>query len=56
LQSDDLSAYVVGEIKENKYLKGTIHRDNENMLLYMLNQVYVFRKTGDIMGDRVLVL
>jgi len=37
--------------KDNVWLQGTRHRDDEDMLLYEVTNVYVFKSTGLVMKD-----
>ena len=45
-----------GEEKDYAYLIGTTHRDDEDMQLYTVNNVYVHKQTGFIVGTRSLIL
>jgi hypothetical protein len=38
------------------YLIGTIHRDDEDFLTYKTMRIYVHRSTGNIVGERALIL
>jgi len=56
LKEDLKNKVITGEVKDYEYLIGRIHRDDDDMLLYKVTKIYVFKKTGDIVGDRALVL
>ena len=45
-----------GEVKDFLYLIGTIHRDDEDFMIYKVMDVYVNKSTGFIVGDRAMVL
>ena len=45
-----------GDVSEYRYLINTRHRDDEDMLVYQVTNVYVLSNTKDIVGDRALVL
>jgi len=43
-------------IQDYMWLVKTRHRDDEDMLVYEVTNVYVLRSTGDIVGNRALVM
>ena len=47
---------IEGNIEDFKYLIGTTHRDDDDKLLYKITRIYEFKKTGDIVGERALIL
>jgi len=44
------------QVKDFEYLIGKIHRDDENLQRYITERIYIHRNTGNIIGDRVLLL
>jgi len=56
LYDDKIISSRLGDLEDYYYLKGTIHRDDDDMLLYKTTRVYVFKRTGDLVGDRTLIL
>jgi len=56
LDPGDRSADRCGKLEDYAYLLGTIHRDDDDMLLYKVTKIYIHKATGFIVGDRVLVL
>jgi len=46
----------MGDLEDYYYLKGSIHRDDDDMLLYKITRVYVFKRTNKIVGDTALIL
>ena len=44
------------KVSDYIYLVGTIHRDDDDKLLYKVTRVYIHKSTNEIVGDRVLIL
>ena len=53
--SDD-TATVEGEIEDFQYLIGKYHRDNEDYQRYVTDKIYIDKSSGNIVGERVLIL
>ena len=47
---------VEGEIKDFQYLIGKYHRDNEDYQRYVTDKIYIDKSSGNIVGERVLIL
>jgi hypothetical protein len=45
-----------GKLEDFKYLIGKYHRDNEDYQRYVTDKVYVDKKSGYIVGERILIL
>jgi len=45
LRDESKNDIVTGDMKDYEYLIGTIHRNDDDMLLYKVTKVYVFKKT-----------
>jgi len=55
LRSHDKENYLTN-MQDYMWLVKTRHRDDEDMLVYEVTNVYVLRSTGDIVGSRSLVM
>jgi len=55
LRNNDKENYTAN-YKDGVWLQGTKHRDDEDMLVYEVTNVYTFRSTGNIVGSRALVM
>jgi len=42
--------------RDYKYLEGNIHRDDEDLQKYITDRVYIDKRSGNILGERSLLL